>query len=383
NAGRNRNRSTATIVLLALGVFTILITASNRKTFYGDENSTKSGTGGYSFWSETTIPILHDLNTERGKSKMGLSDKEEFDGVKFMQFHKSDGEDASCLNLNQVQKPQILGVDEIELNDRNSFSFAKLLPDISPENPWLELNKEYNGVIPAYADQTVITWGLLKKVGDTLLYKDEFGEDLKLLLVGGLASSVFQGNILISDSVFLKHFPSVSGSKIMLVDAPKEHKSKVLETLQMYFFDYGIELTPTEIRLAEFYSVTNTYLLVFMMLGGLGLLIGTLGLGIIIFRNLLERKQEIALLLAIGFKKTQIFKLIFIENIFLLIAGLIVGIAGAIIGILPSLLSPAFSIPGTLVFYILGIILISGVLWIYFPTKAALKGNLIKGLRKE
>ncbi|MCF8299120.1 MAG: ABC transporter permease [Saprospiraceae bacterium] len=383
NAGRNRNRSIATIVLLALGVFTILITASNRKTFYGDENSRSSGTGGYSFWAESTIPILHDLNTERGKSKLGLSDKEEFDGVKFMQFHKADGEDASCLNLNQVQNPQILGVDAVELNQRKSFSFAKLLDEVNQENPWLELNKNYDGVIPAFADQTVITWGLLKKVGDTLFYKDEFGEDLKLLLVGGLASSVFQGNILISDSIFLKHFPSVSGSKIMLIDAPQKQKDKVRETLQMYFFDYGIEITPTEIRLAEFYSITNTYLMVFMMLGGLGLIIGTLGLGIIIFRNLLERKQEIALLLAIGFKKTQIFKLIFIENLFLLIAGMITGIAGAIIGILPSILSPSFSIPGTLVFYILAIILASGILWIYFPARKVMKGNLVKGLRKE
>ena len=383
NAGRNRNRSIATIALLALGTFSILITASNRKTFYGDKNSTCSGAGGYAFWAETTIPILHDLNTENGKSKLGLSGKEEFDGVKFVQFHKTEGEDASCLNLNQVQNPQIMGVDAVEFNNRNAFSFSKLLKGINREKPWLELNKQYENIIPAYADQTVITWGLLKKIGDTLFYKDEFGEELKLLLAGGLASSVFQGNILISDSVFQKHFPSVSGSKIMLVDAPAEKQNKVLETLRMYFFDYGIEISQTQIRLAEFYSVTNTYLMVFMMLGGLGLIIGTLGLGIIILRNLLERKQEIALLLAIGFKKNQILKLIFIENLFLLLSGLVIGILGAIIGILPSIISPSFSIPGTFVFYILTLILISGILWIYFPARAAIKGNLINGLRKE
>jgi len=49
NAGRNRWRSLSIIILLALGVFTIIITGANRKTFYGAENNRQSGTGGYLF----------------------------------------------------------------------------------------------------------------------------------------------------------------------------------------------------------------------------------------------------------------------------------------------------------------------------------------------
>ena len=64
-------------------------------------------------------------------------------------------------------------------------------------------NKTYDkNVIPAYADQTVIQWGIMKKIGDTITYFNEKGEKINLVLVGGLNASIFQGNILISEKNF-------------------------------------------------------------------------------------------------------------------------------------------------------------------------------------
>ncbi len=229
----------------------------------------------------------------------------------------------------------------------------------------------------------MITWGLKKSVGDTLIYLNEQGEKIKLVLIAGLNGSVFQGNILISDSLFSKHFPSVSGSKIMLIDADKRKEIEIAEALNTNLMDYGIQISKASDRLAEFYSVTNTYLSVFMALGGLGVLIGTIGLGIILLRNMLERKHELALLMAVGYKKIEIFKLIFIENLFLLVSGLLIGIVAAIIGILPSLLSPSFNIPGTFMFLLILAVIVNGLFWIYLPTRMAMKGILIKSLSAE
>jgi ABC-type antimicrobial peptide transport system permease subunit len=120
-----------------------------------------------------------------------------------------------------------------------------------------------------------------------------------------------------------------------------------------------------------------------MFLGGLGIIIGTFGLGIVLMRNILERRSEIALLQAVGFSKNKVFKLIFIENIILLILGIGTGICAAVIGILPSLISPSFSIPTTFVFVLVILVLFSGLLWIYFPARNALKSNLISSLRNE
>ncbi|MBU8893640.1 MAG: ABC transporter permease [Bacteroidales bacterium] len=384
NAAKNKGRSIAIITLLALGTFTIIITGANRKTFYSSENIIQSGTGGFLFWSETTLPILYNLNSDDGKSKFGLDDEANLENVDFIQLHELDGDDASCLNLNQVQKPKILGVIPEELNIRNAFSFVKLMKGIDENKPWLELNKSYEkNVIPAFADQTVITWGLIKEIGDTLIYLNENGEQIYLVLIGGLNASIFQGNILIADDVFMKHFPSVSGSKTMLIDGPLENKDKIAGLLNTYFQDYGIELTSASERLSQFYSVTNTYLTVFMFLGGLGVIIGTLGLGIVLLRNIIERRHEIALLLAVGFSGKKVFKLIFIENIYLLLLGTGIGICAAIIGILPSLISPSYSIPVFFVFLLVVLVLSSGILWIYFPARKAINSRLITSLRNE
>jgi putative ABC transport system permease protein len=384
NSIRNTSRSLTTIILLALGTFVILITGANRQTFYGSDERNQSGTGGYLFWAETSMSILEDLNNIEGKEKLGISGNDLPPETHFMQFHNLEGDDASCLNLNQVQKPQILGINAKELQERMSFSFAKIAEGIENDKVWASLSNEFGeNVIPAIIDQTVLVWGLKKAVGDTLVYLNEEGKEIKLLIIAGLNNSIFQGNVMIDDRFFTKHFPSVSGSKIMLVDANSENTEQISKVLNSQLVDYGIEVQKTTARLNEFNSVTNTYLAVFMILGGLGVLIGTIGLGIVLLRNMIERKPELALMTAIGFTKKQLFNLVLKENLFLLFMGIGVGIFAAIIGILPSILSPSFEIPGTFVFVIIVIVLLSGFLWIYFPTKAVLKSVPIKALRRE
>lgn len=384
NAARSKSRSVTIILLLALGAFSIIITGANRKTFHGADNRRNSGAGGYLFWAETTIPVPYNLNTQEGKEKLALQDEKALKGVSFVQLYAKEGDDASCLNLNQVSNPQVLGVNPMAFDSVNAFAFKKLHKQMDEQHPWLSLNKTYaKNIIPAIADQTVLTWGLKKSVGDTLTYLNEKGEKLKLALVGGLSSSVFQGNILISDSLFLEHFPSEGGSDYMLINGSQAKQDAIAEVLRFNLTDYGIELTPAIQRLREFYSVTNTYLSVFMLLGGLGVVIATIGLGIVLLRNILERKKEFAILLALGFKKQQIFLATFLENIFLLLTGLAIGIISAFIGILPSILSPAFNMPWGFMLSIIAAIVASGILCIYFPARSSMAGNIVEELRND
>jgi len=269
-------------------------------------------------------------------------------------------------------------------NSRHSFTFTSLINGADKQNTWLELKKKYgDDIVPAIADQTVITWGLMKSVGDTLVYINESGEKIKLLLIAGLSNSIFQGNLLIADSLFIQNFPSTSGSRIMLIDTPSTNRDELSQLLSSTLTDYGIEITETKNRLAEFNTVTNTYLTVFMILGGLGVIIGTFGLGVVLLRNMLERRSEIALMMAIGYEKKHVFRLILTENLILLFAGLICGISSAFIGILPSILSPAFTMPIGFISILVVVVFVSGFIWIYFPARSAIKGNVIRGLREE
>nr|WP_320119420.1 ABC transporter permease [uncultured Marinifilum sp.] len=383
NAVRNTKRSLAIVILLALGTFSVLITGANRKTFFNVANVNSSGTGGYDYWIDSSLPVLTDLNSKEGQVKAGFFDGDLNDSVEFVQFKTLEGDDASCLNLNQVSKPRILGFKTSYFEQRKAFSFVKLHDSVDKKNPWHTLNQSIGEeVIPAFADQTVIVWGLKKSVGDTLVYQNEFGKDIKLLLLGGLANSIFQGNILIAEHQFQKHFPSVSGSKVILADC-NVSDTLFMNKLEDNFQDLGFRGVKTSDRLAAFYSVENTYLSMFMFLGGLGIVIGTIGLGIVLLRNIWERKKELALLTAIGYTAKDIFKLLFYENFFLLICGLFCGIGAALLAVLPSLFSPAFAIPYLYVGLLLGAMLLSGVLWILIPIINFRKNNIIELLKNE
>ena len=68
-------------------------------------------------------------------------------------------------------------------------------------------------------------------------------------------------------------------------------------------------------------------------------MLGTLGLGAVMLRNVLERRAEIALLKSIGFTTRQVAQLVLSENTVLLMWGLVVGTISALLAMMPHLLS--------------------------------------------
>ena len=237
--------------------------------------------------------------------------------------------------------------------------------------------------IPAIGDANSIQWALHKKVGDTIDYVDERGQPFKVRIVGAVANSILQGQLIIDEAEFVKRFPGESGYRMFLIDAPSNAVSQVSATLSRALQDVGLELTPAAQRLARFNAVQNTYLGTFQVLGGLGLLLGSVGLGIVVLRNVLERRSELAVLLAVGFRARLVERLVLIEHGALLALGLALGIAAAAVAVLPALLSPAAPLPYASLALTLGTVLINGALWTWVATRAALRGDLLAALRNE
>ena len=377
NLARNVGRSLTVVVLFALGTFITVSTGSNKLDLFAGAQEKTSGTGGYLYFAETTMPVLFNINDKEKRAEEGIN--EDFNAV---QFRKVEGDDASCLNLNRTSQPAILGVDPENLANR--FSFATTVKDLD-ENPWEALNNEdEDGTIPAIADQTVIQWGLGKKIGDILLYQNELGDTLRLKLIAGTLPSIFQGYVIISNQNFLKNFPSSSGSNIFLIEGDRQNEQKIGEELQSVFRDYGWEMELTAKRLVEFYSVTNTYLSIFLALGTLGLILGTIGLAVILARTILERKREISMMQAVGFRMSAIFEMLVSEYVILLSAGVIIGFVTAIVATLPSFLSTNTDASLSTVILLILLILVNGLAWIALLSRLSLKHKtLVKGLRVE
>jgi putative ABC transport system permease protein len=383
NAARRRKRSLATLGLLACGSFLIASIGAFRLDADADATKRSAGTGGFAFVGEATLPIVHDLNSEQGRTFFGLNAKDLAD-VAVVPFRVRDGEDASCLNLNRAQKPRLLGVHPQLLQERQAFTFAQFAKGADPSKPWLLLrNRARDGAIPAIGDQASIQWALGKKVGDILDYTDERGQTFKIRLVASVANSILQGNLIIAEDEFTARFPNEEGYRMFLIDAPSNRRDEISGTLSKALRDYGLELTTASARLAAFNGVQNTYLNTFQVLGGLGLLLGSIGLAVVVLRNVLERRGELALFLAVGFRPRALKWLIVSEHGALLLVGLGLGIVAALVAVLPALLAPGSPLPVlSLGLTLLGV-LMSGLVWTWLATRFALRGKLLDALRNE
>ena len=324
------------------------------------------------------MPVLYNINDADKRAEEGI-----YADFSAVQFRKVEGDDASCLNLNRIAQPALLGVDSKALQGR--FSFAVKLKDIGEQEPWEVLTQKFDdGTIPAIADQTVIQWGLGMKVGDILMYQNELGDTLRLKLIAGTTPSIFQGYIIISNQHFLENYPTSSGTNLFLIEGNSESAPQISDELQSVFRDFGWEMEATSKRLVEFYSVTNTYLSIFLALGALGLILGTIGLAVILARTILERRREIAVMQAIGFSARSIFSILTKEYLSLLFVGVLIGFITAVVATMPAFFSSNSDASFSTVAFVVAVILVNGFLWIVGLSWFSLqKKTLVTGLRVE
>jgi len=382
NMARKRRRSLTAVVLLASGVFIVVAVAANRRDTGANADQRESGTGGFALYCETTLPVLYDLQQPSTRRLLGFG--EPGNGVEVVGVRKRPGDDASCLNLNRTSHPSLLGIAPDQLATRGSFTFVKLAEECDPTSPWWCLSaKLADGAIPAVADQEVISWGLGKAVGDTLTYTNERGQEMTVRLVGGLAASVFQGSLLIAEDALLANYPSVSGVQVLLVDAPARQAAPLAETLERTLQDYGGQVSTGAERLALFTQVENTYLTIFLALGGLGLVIGTLGMGVIVVRDVVAQRGELAVLRAIGFSRALLKRQLLAEYSVVVLAGVGCGAAAALVAVLPALMSPGAQVPVVGLLLTLAAIVVSSFVWVLVAVGVATGGDLYRALRNE
>ena len=111
----------------------------------------------------------------------------------------------------------------------------------------------------------------------------------------------------------------------------------------------GFDASDAREQLAGFLAVQNTYLSTFQSLGALGLLLGTIGLAVVQLRSVLERRGELALMRASGFRRGRLVRMVVWENAVLLVGGLAVGCIAAAVALIPQWAPQQASVPwGTL-----------------------------------
>jgi hypothetical protein len=335
-----------------------------------------------------------DLNSPRGKEELGFSaeDASKLARVQIYSLAAKPGNDASCLNLYQPGRPTILGVPE-QFIRRGGFSFAAQA-GLGPEerrNPWLLLNQrlppDRDGVprVPVILDDATAKYSLhlWQGVGESIELTDGLGRPVRLQIVALLKNSIFQGSLLIGQAHFEQHFPDVAGNRFFLIEGPAAGAQEIQTALEGQLGDYGLTVETTAARLARYLAVQNTYLSTFQTLGGVGLLLGTFGLGAVQLRNILERRKELAMLRAAGFRRRALSGLVLFENSLLLIGGLLAGIAAAMVALLPHVAAGGVGVPLKSLAIMLGLVLAVGLAVGLAAVRAALAAPLLPALRGE
>ncbi|MDB4397314.1 ABC transporter permease [Akkermansiaceae bacterium] len=310
NLARRASRSLTVVGVLAAGVFLVLSVASFRKN--GGENweDKTSGAGGFAWWVETTSSVNRPADAKGEVDWFGLKT--------LVPFRIGEGDDVDCFNLTASNQPRLLGVDPVLLEGRFKTS-----------DQWSIL--EGDGV-PAIVDETTMMWVLKKKIGDELIYQDEWGNDFPVTIAGVVKDSIFQGSLILSEKKLLEKYPSLGGYQLFL-----SPDGKAREILQEETADLGGKVTATKDRIAAFHEVENTYIAIFNVLGGLGIILGSVGVGIVTARNLVERKAEFETLRKLGISKIRRSKIVKHEVKSMVAWGLGIGLVSALIAVIPVL----------------------------------------------
>ena len=166
--------------------------------------------------------------------------------------------------------------------------------------------------------------------------RDGAGAPVRLQVVAALRDSVLQGILIVSEAHFLRMFPSQQGHRFFLVDVPAQDAPSVVGPLAEHLADEGMRVESARERLAAFHRVENTYLSTFQSLGALGLVLGAFGLVAVLLRNVLERRGELALLRAMGYRERTLAAMVVAEHVLLMVGGLVCGTVSALVAIAPA-----------------------------------------------
>ena len=379
------SRSVLSLALIAFACFVLVSVGTFRKEPASGGDKT-SGTGGFALMAESVAPLMHDPNTPTGRDGLGLeSDDPILAGARITRFRLRPGDETSCLTLYRPTNPRIVAPGP-GFTSEGRFTFAASMAATPQEqaNPWTLLGRTFDdGAVAAVADQTTLMYVLHLGIGDDFEFTPEGQPPVRLRIVGALADSVLQSELIVGEADFVRLFPRHEGYRVWMIETTPANAATVSSHLEDRLSDYGIDVTGTLERWASYHQVENTYLATFQALGLLGLLLGTVGLGAVLARNVLERRREIGLLSAVGFTPANVRGMVLSEGLALVVGGSLLGATCAIVAVWPALQERAQAVPiGSLATLLLSVVA-TGVVSSMFAVRLASATPTVEAIKSD
>lgn len=390
NAARRPARSLVTAGLLASASFLLVAVEAFRR-----EAHPPTEADALAVWAEMEVPVLVDPRTTEGRtalldaiertwrddpaeaSRRRSSASALLDRISLIPLRLAGEGEAGCLNLTRPDQPRVVAAPAGSLTVADLPVAARMGGDTKPLPALLdEVAPGAEAMVAGEA--SALTWILKKAPGDSLCINSS--EDT-VRVAAALHDGPFPSELLMGESAFLRMFPQTEGWRVVLVRAAPTDIPEVLALLRTAWADKGAEVVPLVDRVNKYLAVENSYLGTFQALGGLGLILGTAGLAIVLLRAVWERRGELALLAALGYRPGRITLLVLLESAALLLAGLGTGTIAALLAVIPHGGVSRSSLPG-LALTLLAC-LVTGLLAGVLSAAMAQRARVIEALRQD
>lgn len=219
----------------------------------------------------------------------------------------------------------IYGMDE-NFSSANEFKFASKPKGLSDRQTWSKLATTKGvAVLDGATDPGS------SKVGDKLTLKTDVGE--REFEVIGVADEFTLGALMLSNQDFEDLYPGKAGDRTWLVKAgPNTTATQISKQMEKAYAEAGMDARPIKEIFEERAAIQKTFIGIFQLLLKMGLIIGISGLAIGAVRTVLERRQAIGILRAMGFQSLMVGAWLLAETLVVATLGVAVGLGVGLLG---------------------------------------------------
>jgi putative ABC transport system permease protein len=385
-------RTAMTIAMFGLIIFIVVVFSIFGSIFNPDAEGEK---GGYDLIATSSMPVddIHNITFAGDGTGMPqvsydtLEDKiQDAHGITEHYVYGNliiDGEELSPYG---IYYHGLLGIDEgFGLHTEYGFS-ERSSQYATDRDAWLAVTQD-----PDLCIIDRITFGNYHdiKIGSTIAISDGSGlGGSRNYTVIGIADEFAFSEIFVQKEGLRADFPQLQGDNLFLMTVKDgEDMHKVAKDLEADLTAVGMDVFVFDDLIEEYNQAIDQIFSMFTMFMGLGLVVGVASLGVLAIRSVIERKQEIGIMRAIGYRRGMVLGVFSTEMLFVTVVGILVGVATGIItgyGIWKTNLSEFaldFVMPWDNVLMVIAITILAAIVCTFLPALKASRTNPAEAVR--
>ncbi len=197
--------------------------------------------------------------------------------------------------------------------------------------------------------------------------------------------------LFMSEQAFSQIYPEPTSYLYLVRTESGVDHTEFAEEMQTALIQYGVQADSMQDILDEQLAINRGFIYLVQGFMALGLVVGIAALGVVSFRSVVERRQQIGMLRAIGYSRSMVSASFLIESAMITILGVL---SGTVLALwlayqlmtsdeLADMGNIEFMIPWGMVFLFAGIAFVASLIMAWIPARQASRVSIADALRYE